>query len=411
VNDLTGFIRSLRFQTYYTRVNHWMTDQYRTSSLNLLREYSMGTLAGTEALGGKAEIVSRDVTFGFEAYHRRWDGNTQMSGSSYAPQYSIPDVRTDSFGLYSEYNRSLTERLKLSLGGRLDTITTAADETKANTNLYYAYNSIRRTSKTNNFASGSARLSYRSGFGLELGGGVGHTVRVPDARERYFALKRMGTDWVGNPGLEPSRNTGLDTGASFHLRGLLLESNLYLDFIRDYISVVPQTRVNMVSGVMNTKARSYQNVDARMYGGEFLVSYLLTRRLFVSSDLSYVRGTRDIVPQHGIVTSDLSEIPPMRSRTSLRYDAGRFFGEVEGLFTSAQNYVDSTLGEQRTAGYGIANLKGGVSYRKLSLKVSLNNLFGRRYYEHLSYQRDPFRSGARIYEPGRNLLINVAYRF
>jgi iron complex outermembrane receptor protein len=301
--------------------------------------------------------------------------------------------------------------VKLSLGGRLDTLTTAADNTQANTNLYFAYGSARLTSKTNNFASGNARLSYRSGFGLEIGGGVGHTVRVPDARERYFALKRMGTDWVGNPMLEPSRNTGFDGGVSFRHQGLLLESNVYLDYIRDYISVVPRSKVNMISGVMNTNSRSYQNVNARMYGGEFLASYLLTRRLFVSSDLSYVRGTRNPIPELGIVSPNLSEIPSRRSRTSLRYDAGRFFGEVEGLFEGAQKYVDSALGEQRTAGYGIANLKGGVNYKKLSLKLSLNNIFGRQYYEHLSYQRDPFRSGARIYEPGRNLLANLSYRY
>ena len=33
------------------------------------------------------------------------------------------------------------------------------------------------------------------------------------------------------------------------------------------------------------------------------------------------------------------------------------------------------------------------------------------YFEHLSYQRDPFRSGARVYEPGRNLFVNLSYRY
>jgi iron complex outermembrane receptor protein len=379
--------------------------------MNLPREYSMGTLAVTEVLGGKFETLLRDVTVGLEAYHREWDGTTQMAGSGYAPQYSIPNVRTDDFGFYTEYSRSLTEQLKLNLGGRLDTLTTAADDALANTNLYFAYHSTRLTSKTNNFPSGNARLSYKSGFGMEASGGVGHTVRVPDARERYFALKRMGTDWVGNPGLEPSRNTGFDGSVSYRRQSLLMESNLYLDYINDYISVVPQAKTNLVSGVMNTKARSYQNVNGRMYGGEFLISYLFTQRLFASSDLSYVRGTRDIAPEKGILDSDMAEIPPLRSRTSLRYDTGRFFGEVEGVFEGRQENVDSALGEQPTAGFGIANLRAGVNYKRLSLILSLNNVFSRQYYEHLSYQRDPFRSGARVYEPGRNLLVNLSYRY
>ena len=371
----------------------------------------MGTLAGTEALGGKVETLLRNVTVGVEAYHREWDGVTQMAGSSYAPQYSIPDVRTDNVGIYSEYAKSLSERVKISFGGRLDTVTTAADTLKANTNLYYAYNSSRRTSKTNNFPSGNARLSYKAPFGIQVSGSVGHTVRVPHARERYFALKRMGTDWVGNPELKPSRNTGIDGGITFRHQSLLLESSLYLNHIDDHVAVIPRAKANMVSGIMNTRARSYENVDARIYGGEFLVSYLFTRYLFASSDLSFARGTRDINAAKGILDSDLMEIPPVRSRTTLRYDTGKLFAEVEGVFAGAQRNVDTSLGEQSTAGYGIANLKGGVCFKGASIKAGLNNLFGRRYFEHLSYQRDPFRSGARVFEPGRNFFINISYRY
>jgi len=85
----------------------------------------------------------------------------------------------------------------------MDTVTTAADESKANSNLYYAYHSTRLTSRTNNFPSGNARLSYKAPFGLQVSGGVGHTVRVPDARERYFALKRMGSELGRKSGTKP----------------------------------------------------------------------------------------------------------------------------------------------------------------------------------------------------------------
>lgn len=411
VTGLPGFVRSVRIQAYFSRVDHWMTDEYRSSSLNRPREYSMGTLAGTQALGGKIETELGSVKVGVEAYHREWNAATGLAGAGYAPQYSIPDVRTDSFGLYSEYSRSLSDRVRLSFGGRLDTVTTAADGARANGDLYYAYHSTRLTSKTNNYPSGNVRLSVKAPLGLQFSGGIGHTVRVPDARERYFALKRMGTDWVGNPGLEPSRNTGLDGGVSFRHEGLLLESSLYFNRIGDFVTVIPQAKVNMVAGVMNGSARTYRNADARIYGGEILVSYLLSTRLFVSSDLSFVRGTRALDPERGILTSNLAEIPPVRSRTTMRYDTGRTFVEVEALFSGAQRNVDTLLGEQPTPGYGIANLKGGLNYRGASLRLGLNNLFGRQYVDYLSYQRDPFRSGARVYEPGRNWFLSLSYRF
>jgi iron complex outermembrane receptor protein len=411
IDGVSSFVRSLRLHAYYTRVNHWMTDEYRTSSIGAAREYSMGTQAGTKAIGGRFETSLGEVAVGLEAFRRQWNATTQLAPSGYTPQFSIPDVRTDSFGLYSQYSRSLSDRLRLSLGGRLDTITSAADPSRANTNLYFAYNSTRSTSATDTLPSGNVRLSYQIPAGIEFSGGVGHTARVPDPRERYFALRRMGTDWVGNPALEPSRNTGVDAGVSLRRQSLFVESSLHLDTIRDFVTVIPQAKVNAIAGVMNPIARSYQNSDAKIYGGEFKVSFLLTSKVFLSSDLSFVRGTQAVVPQTGILSRNLSEMPPVRSRSSLRYDTGKLAAEIEGVFAGAQRNVDTSLREQPTAGYGIANLRASMNLKRFSLRLGFNNLFGRQFYDHLSYQRDPFRTGVRVYEPGRNLYANLSYRF
>jgi iron complex outermembrane receptor protein len=47
----------------------------------------------------------------------------------------------------------------------------------------------------------------------------------------------------------------------------------------------------------------------------------------------------------------------------------------------------------------------------LALTVGIANLFDTYFIEHLSYQRDPYRSGLRIAEPGRNLFTNVSWKF
>ena len=43
--------------------------------------------------------------------------------------------------------------------------------------------------------------------------------------------------------------------------------------------------------------------------------------------------------------------------------------------------------------------------------AGLNNVFDKQYYSHLSYQRDPFRSGYRVPENGRNVYVTVNYRY
>jgi iron complex outermembrane receptor protein len=332
IDGLSGLVDSLRFQGYFTRVNHWMTDQYRVSSAGMAREYSMGTMAQTKTFGGRAESGMRSITLGVETFRRQWTATTMMAGMAYKPQYSIPDVETDSIGIYAEYQKPLSDQLKLDLGGRFDLARSAADPSKANTDLYYSYNSTRLVSANDTLSSGSARVSYVSRNGLELSGVVGHASRLPEPQERFLALRRSGSDWVGNPTLSPGRH------------------------------------------------------------------------LSVSGDLSFVRGSQESGRY-------LPEIPPLTSRAGIRYDTGRVFAEVEGVFVAAQRRVDVELREEPTPGYGVANLRLGADYRRLSIRGGVNNLLNRAYYEHLSYQRDPFRTGTRVFEAGRNFFINLACRF
>jgi iron complex outermembrane receptor protein len=162
---------------------------------------------------------------------------------------------------------------------------------------------------------------------------------------------------------------------------------------------------------MNASARSYENVQAKLYGGELVYSVGLNRALLLLGGLSYSRGIKEPTPASRILDRNLVEIPPLRSRAALRYGNKFFFGEFEGVAVNAQNKVDSDLGELRTPGYAVINLRVGVHTTRLNLAAGVENLLDRYYYEHFSYQRDPFRLGAKIPEPGRSVFLTVAYAF
>ena len=56
--------------------------------------------------------------------------------------------------------------------------------------------------------------------------------------ERYFALKRMGNDWVGNPALQPTRNTGIQAGANYRYgRSRSRRSACRDDWVSDFVTV------------------------------------------------------------------------------------------------------------------------------------------------------------------------------
>jgi iron complex outermembrane receptor protein len=404
-------VERISARAYYTRVRHWMTDALRVSSIGAAREYSMATQADTTTFGGSVEIVLGRVTTGVEIFRRKWDATTVMAGSKYAPQYGIPFVAIDTAGGFVEYQRPLAAATRLEVGGRFDWSRSTEDPIKANTDLYLAYKGTRATSSTDTGTSGKIRLIHRAKANLEVETGLGHTVRVPDPQERYFALKRAGNDWVGNPALQPTGNTGVNLGVNYRVRRIMASIGVYHDRLTNFITVQEQRKINTVAGVMNTLARSYENVDARMTSGEISLTYPLTDRLFASASASYTRGTKATDPARGITNPNIAEIHPVMGSLNLRYDRAVAFAEAQWIFSGRHVYVDTDLQEEPMPGYGLLNLHVGGQRKNIRVTFALDNVFNLLYVDHMSYQRDPFRLGVRVREPGRNLYTNVSYRF
>jgi iron complex outermembrane receptor protein len=327
----------------------------------------------------------------------------------YREQALIPNVTTGTVGLFAEGSHELGPGLTLSGGGRLDHVRAEADESLANTDLYAAYSGTRATSVQHTLPGGTLRLGWARPNGLELVATLGHTARVGEANELFIALRRMGHDWVGDPELEPARNTGLDLSAAWERGGVRLTGSLFYSRIANFIDVVSRDR--QAPGPGNADARSWANVDATMRGIEATAVAPLASRVFLSGDVAWVRGTKTLAPRFGVTDKDLAEIPPLRGRVTLRYDDGRLFGTAEGVFSARQDHVDSSLEEEPTAGWATMKLGGGYRRGRWSLALGVSNLFDRFYTEHLSYQRDPFRSGVRVAEPGRAVFLNLSARF
>jgi iron complex outermembrane receptor protein len=395
IDGISDTLKSLKFHFYYTRIDHPMDSRFRTGMY-------MRTDAESKTYGGKLEANLGDLTLGFEAYKRNWDAVTLMMGN----QFSIPDVDTENFGIYGEYKKNLSDRLRLVTGLRLDTTKTKADSSKANTDLYFAYKNTRSTSKTDTYPSGNIQLFYELQKGTELFVGLGHSVRVPDAQERYFALIRPMQDWVGNPELKPSKNTELDLGIKHSTDRTLIKATAFYSYVQDYITVHKQTRRDM-----GKDARSYENVDAQFFGGEVDLRLSLTQELFLFGGMSYVQARKETKPEKNINSSRVAEIPPLKTRIALRYDKGMYFGEVETILSATQNRVDTDLKEQKTSGYGVVNVKVGGNFKGFTLNAGVDNVFDKKYFEHLSYLRDPFATGVKVPEPGRTFYINASYTF
>ena len=407
----SGAFRALRATAYATRVDHWMVDSLRMTAGDAPRGWSMGTQADTEIIGATLEAEIGAVVLGFEAYTRNWNVWTEMAGMNYMRQNSLPNVDMKVAGLSARWQHGFSNRTRLELGGRIDWISTEADSELANISLYYAYHGVTDTSSRNVEPSLSVQLIHDAGANLSLNGGVSRTVRAPDPRERYYGLRRRGADWVGNPVLDPPTATRVELGLTWSAGGGTLNANAWADSVSDYITVYNQQRINNVPGVMNTSAQSYANVDATLRGFAIDGSLAVSSRMFLSGDIAYVRGAQDAIPELGIFSTDLAEMPPLSARLAVRWQNTRFFGEIEGVGAASQNRVNTDLSEDPTPGWGIVNLKAGWTSGAWRVQLILANLFDATYHEHFSYLRNPFRTGFIINEPGHNVTVNLGWRY
>ena len=404
---LPGGQRTLAAHGYFTRVDHWMTDQFRASGAGRPRGFSMGTRAQTRTAGGRAEFGAGAFTAGVEVSRRNWITESVMAMSGYVPSVAMPDVTIAVGGAFATYSRDLTPRWRLETGARLDHATSAASPALANTALYAAYHDTRRTQASDTLPAGYVRARWRAG-GWSAVGGVGRSVRLPDQQERFYAVARMGADWVGNPALSPTRNTGFDGELRYRAGGAEFLVAGFAYRVDDFIRVGDQQRIAMVPGVMNTVARTFVNLDAFTRGVEAAATVPIAPSLSLASDLALVRGT---VRGASRFDGDLPEMPPARLRVRLRLDRARWSMAAEAVAASRQDHVAEDLRETPTSGYAVINAVGTWRVGVATILVAADNLFDSFYSEHLSYQRDPFRNGVRVYEPGRTGSISLSFRF
>jgi iron complex outermembrane recepter protein len=413
----TGVLSSALAQLFWSHVGHDMDDRKRCSSAaapgpctgDLPRSYSMRSEASATTLGAKLQAGlagPAELLFGADLLLRSWDNVTtrivrSSPGLPYVPEASVPDVDILDVGVFVQARRAIAEPLLVTAGVRLDVASTTAHEDR--TALYRVFHpgTDVSTSRTDFLLSGNLQLDWRVVEGGTLFAGYGHGSRVPDQQERYYALSGMmgKPAWVGFPALQPERSDELDMGFRYASAGFVFGAQAFHAWVTEYITLTSGTGTAPDGTVL--PAKTYANVDARLYGGELGGRVALPAHLFLSAGAAYTRGV------NSTTGGDLAEIPPFKATGALRFELEAFFAEVEEVYAARQNLVDVSLGEQPTPAWFITNLRLGVTGYGLKAFVGVRNLFDKFYYEHLAYLRDPYATGTRVPEPGRAFYASV----
>jgi len=405
IQKISPLLQDLKLQAYWDQVDHLMDDRFRLSSnpsATVTRLYSMQTDAKTQVYGAKLNgtLAAGPGTLktGLDYYNRNWDAVNRramyMMTNRYMNLAMIPDVSIDNLGMFAEYELPLGEKLNLKGGLRGDL--TWIEASKSNTLI------TAGTGRDYSDFSANLQLTYTPISGLDIFTGIARGTRTPDQQELYLDVPTPGAPsatsqyWHGNKHLKSTVNHQADIGAKYSSERFYVNASLFYSDLQDYINFYQ---------IPATFEKSYQNIHASMWGAELGSQVALDFDLFLRGSLSYVEARNESAGR------PLSEIPPLRGMVSVRYDNGIFFAEVAENLANEQDRVDSALQESRTAGWATTDIKGGLNYQNVSLIIGVNNLFDKQYFSHLSYARDPFTSGVKVPENGRNVYFSMGYKF
>jgi iron complex outermembrane receptor protein len=102
-------------------------------------------------------------------------------------------------------------------------------------------------------------------------------------------------------------------------------------------------------------------------------------------------------------------MPPLHGALGLRFDLDWVFVEVTERFAARQGRVDAGLSESETPAWAATDARAGIEYAGARLVFGAYNLLDEHYNSHLSYMRDPFATGTKVPELGRNLMVSLSY--
>lgn len=356
---------------------------------------SHSTTSGVRALVRVVPTTTTRVDAGLDltqwaAEATRWTETQRLTPMPGSPSTTTlrtwPAVRLLDAGSFLQGEWAATDALTLSAGARADLVDRYAD----------AQRSYSAWVGTGNLG---ARLQLPRGFTTRATLGRGY--RVPDPTELYgLALRPDGFIYRGTPSIASETNLNaegsLGWARSTRAGGIDVSVTAFRNSLDDLIA----PRLAVGDTISGRPVREYVNIaTARISGATARVEADLTHALRVRGTLGSTRGT------DRVTGSPLAAMPPLEGSVALRAaatGAARWL-ETEWQGASTQARFATSAGEMHSPGYGIVNLRGGITFGRLGIITGVENVFERAYRAHV----DPMS----LLRPGRNVYLRVTQTF
>jgi len=247
------------------------------------------------------------------------------------------------------------------------------------------------------FASLSASLTAIKPLdeNFSIGANFSLTNRHPNAEELFSEGPHLAaySFEVGNPDLDREQGIG------YEIFGFYKTKNLYLmltGFYYDYANFITPRNTGDTNFAQLLPIFATYQAPATLSGVESRVAYNTDFGLEFETNLAYTNG------RFKDTKTEMPMIPPLRIATGISYSGDNFKTGVETEWKATQNRVDEF--EEPTPEYFITSIYFQTFFNfediNGNIAISLDNVFDRVYYNHLS------RIKSIMPEVGRNLRAN-----
>lgn len=236
----------------------------------------------------------------------------------------------------------------------------------------------------------------------KISASLNYSERAPTLTEMYgFYLFNAfdGYDYIGMPDIKKERSVQAETEISFAKGSLNAKWNLYAHRIYNYIQGVSLDEYQqMTIGAYGVK--KFENIQYANIVGGSIELYQSYNKFNWYTQINYTAGSNyrgDYLPL----------IPPLNGILKAKYNYKQYSLSPELKYSFAQNNISTIAGEDKTEGFGIANVfleyVLPIKENKIMVTIGIENILDKFYYEHLDWRNTP--------RAGRNFKMQVNFKF
>lgn len=313
----------------------------------------------------------------------------------------IPNAQIMDFGilLLSKYQK---DNICFSIGARYDTRSLTAKKEKQ-------IDASKFTPLDKNYenVSYSFGASYTPLKALLFRVNIASAYRSPNLNElssNGFKLESQRFE-IGNPNFKKETNQEIDLTIEYKGKNLSIETQSYFNQIQNYIHISPTG--NLVKSNLDNKSLvpeyKFQQDDSQIYGGEFILRIHPRTFTFLEFETRASTLTAQLVAS----TEHLYMMPSNQISNKIIFYLGNIkpFKDFNLIFGNKTVFKQTKVApnELETPEYTLFNMAMSAKVKQLNLNLSANNIFDRKYLDHLSR----FRSYD-IISPGLNITFSVS---